>query len=88
MTITLPPELAKFVEEKVRAGQYRDATEVVTGAVALLRQEEELTPDDLAEMQAEIATALAQLDRGEGGPWDAEQVKAKLRQRVSGSNGE
>ncbi len=88
MTITLPPELARFVEEKVRAGQYRDATELVTGAVALLRREEELTPDDLAEMRADIQSALAQLDRGEGEPWDAERVKAKLRQRASGSNGE
>ena len=39
MKVSLNPELERFVEEKVRAGKYQSADEVVNSAVAMLRQQ-------------------------------------------------
>ena len=51
-----------------------------------LPSDEEWTPQDLAEMRADIAAAVQELDGGHGRPWDVEQVKAKLRERAGRSN--
>lgn len=83
MEITLPPELLKFVEQKVQAGQYESAAAVIQGALVALKQQEELTDEDLAELREDVEVGLDQLARGEGAPWDAEQTKAQLRERVS-----
>ena len=81
MKVNLAPELERFVEEKVRAGQYQSADEVVNSAVAMLRQQETLSTEDIAELRREIAIGLEQLDRGESAPWDAGALKDKLRQK-------
>jgi len=82
MKVSLNPELERFVEEKVRAGQYQSADEVVNSAVAMLRQQETLSAEDIAELRREIAIGLEQLDRGESAPWDAAALKDKLRRRA------
>src|SRR5437879_855856 len=82
MKVSLNPELERFVEEKVRAGQYQSADEVVNSAVAMLRQQETLSAEDIAELRREIAIGLEQLDRGESAPWDAAALKNKLRRRA------
>jgi antitoxin ParD1/3/4 len=38
--VTLPPELARFAEEAVAAGRYRDLSELVAAGVSLLRRAE------------------------------------------------
>jgi antitoxin ParD1/3/4 len=81
MKITLAPELERFVEEKVLAGQYESADEVVNSAVAMLRQQETLSAEDVAEMRREIAIGLEQLDRGDSAPWQATALKDKLRRK-------
>ena len=84
MKVSLTPELERFVEEKVRAGQYQSADEVVNSAVAMLRQQETLSPEDIAELRREIAIGLEQLNRGESAPWDAAALKDKLRRKSDG----
>ena len=68
MKVSLSPELERFVEEKVRAGQYQNADEVVNSAVDMLRQQETLSAEDIAELRREIAIGLEQLERGESAP--------------------
>lgn len=40
LNVSLTPELADFVEEQVRGGQYRSASEVVRAALRLLERDE------------------------------------------------
>jgi putative addiction module CopG family antidote len=85
MEITLPSDLQKFVEEKVREGQFASADQVIVGALAVLREQEELRDEDVAELRGEVATALEQLDRGESAAWDVEETKRRLLDRVAKS---
>lgn len=84
MNVSLSPELERFVEEKIRAGQYQSADEVVNSAIAMLRQQETLSAEDITELRQEIAVGLEQLERGESAPWDAAALKDKLRQKSGG----
>ena len=82
MNISIEPELAKFIEEQVRAGRYGSADAAVNAAVSRLKAEEELLADDLDDEDvAAIEEGLAQLNRGEGRPW--EEVRAELKARFS-----
>lgn len=78
MNVSLSPELGRFVEEKVRAGQYQSVDELVNSAVAMLRQQETLSAEDISELRRQIALGLEQLDRGESAPWDARALKRRL----------
>lgn len=80
MHVSLPPELEKFVEEKVKAGHYATADEVVEDSLRLLRHLPEWTDEEL---RKEIGIGLAQLERGEGKPWNVEEIKAAVRRRHS-----
>jgi antitoxin ParD1/3/4 len=82
MEISLTPDLQKFVDEKVRAGQFESASAVVQRAVALLREEESLTAEDVAELRAELQLGLDQLDAGQGAEWNVEEHKTRLRDRA------
>jgi hypothetical protein len=53
---------------------------VVNCALWHFREQESLTPEDLAELKREVAIGIEQLERGESAPWDAEEIKAKGRQ--------
>lgn len=87
MNVVLSPEMERFVQEKVKSGQFQSPSEVIDGALSVLKSSEELTPDALDELRAEVRHGLDQLDRGEGRPWDIEELKSRVRQNVSGSNG-
>jgi putative addiction module CopG family antidote len=80
MTIRLKPKLAKFVDEQVKSGQFKSADEAVNAAVARAQIEEELLAGDISdEDAAAIEEGLAQLERGEGTPW--ETVRARLEKK-------
>jgi Arc/MetJ-type ribon-helix-helix transcriptional regulator len=67
MNITLSPELQKFVEERVKAGEFQSPAQVVEAGLARLMLDP--PPDELdKETLAAIERAEAQLDRGEGIP--------------------
>ena len=83
MNVRLKPEVAKFIDEQVKAGRYRTVEDAVNGVIDRARTEElllndELTDDDLAA----IEEGLAQADRGEGRPW--EEVREELRAKHTG----
>ena len=60
LTVSLPPEVAAFVRERVESGRYHDANEVVGEALRLLDER-----DRLERLRAEIAIGLEEDERGE-----------------------
>ncbi len=80
MHISLPADLEKFVEEKVKTGQYETAEDVVEDGLRLLRHLPEWT--DL-ELRKEIEIGLSQLDRGEGKPWNVDDIIAAGKQKLA-----
>jgi Arc/MetJ-type ribon-helix-helix transcriptional regulator len=84
MNVRLKPEVAKFIDEQVKAGRYPSAEDAINAVIDRARTEEllllydELTDDDVAA----IEEGLAQADRGEGRPW--EEVRAELKAKYLG----
>jgi antitoxin ParD1/3/4 len=97
MRVSLRPDLEKFIEEKVRNGQYADVDAVVNDAVEMLKEQnerEELSPEDaqkLEELRREIQIGIDQADRGEFVEFTAEDIiregEAELRRRRGEGNG-
>ena len=79
MQVSLTPDLERFVEQKLKEGGFASASEVVGSALAMWRSQEELTPDDLDELRAEIRVGMEQSRRGESTPLDMEAIKEKVR---------
>jgi antitoxin ParD1/3/4 len=82
-SVRLTPEMAQLVQSLIDSGRFSSAEEAVHGALLLLREEPMDDVDDLAEMQEDVRIGLAQLDAGQGEPWDADAVKARLRERAA-----
>ncbi len=91
--ITLQPDLQEFVEQKVRAGHYANASDLVNDILRLLRDHEDALmptdPAELAELRRKIAAGIEQLDRGEGTTLNdesleqfIEDVKSRGRERL------
>ena len=77
MNVSLTPELERMVEEKVRSGQYRSASEVVRDGLRLLAQRDEEYQVRLEALRGEIQKGMDQLNRGEGIP--ADEAFARIR---------
>jgi antitoxin ParD1/3/4 len=85
MHVSLTPEQQRFVDEKLKAGGFASASEVIGSALALWRSQEELTPEDVNELRAQIQVGLEQSRRGESTPLDMAAVKEQVRRlRASG----
>ena len=61
----MPPELERFVAEKVESGEYGAPIDVVTDALRLLEQQAKIRRERLSDFEAELESRLAALDRGE-----------------------
>ena len=83
MQVGLNPEMQRFVEAKVRSGQFSSPDDVVNGALAVLKAQEIETGTDLAELRQLVAVGLEQLDRGEARGWDPEDLKRRVRERAA-----
>lgn len=78
MNLSLNPDVQKFIEEKVRTGDYSTPEDVVHTAIARLQSDEALGLEELDDEElAPIEEGLAQAKRGEGRPW--EEVRDELR---------
>ncbi len=77
LSITLPAEMAKIIHEKVRAGGYGSASEVIREAMRgwLERQRR------LAALDASIARGLADADADR--IQDIDEVRRELRERFA-----
>jgi antitoxin ParD1/3/4 len=83
MNVSLTPELAKFVEQKVKSGLYHTASEVIRESLRLLEERDALRQAHLDEIRQAIQQGSAQLARGEGLPGEKvfENIQAKSQAR-------
>jgi putative addiction module CopG family antidote len=79
MNIRLQPDVEKYVGEKVKTGQYRSPEEAVNGLLSRVRDQEELSDEDIADLRAEADLGIAEADRGEFVEFTAEDVIAERR---------
>ncbi len=77
--VSLTEELDSFVEERVKSGEYDNASEVVRAAIRQLKQSEE---EDKARVQA-LRRAVAEGFRGP--VLDGAAVMTELRKRIGAS---
>lgn len=81
MSVSLPPDLERFVEQQLAGGEYASENEILAEGLRLLRQQK--TRRD--QLRAEIQIGLDELNRGEGEPLDMDRVREKVAQRLSRS---
>ena len=79
MNLTIKPELENFIQQEILAGKYASPDEAIEAALNLL-QSKNATEQLATELRAQIGSAVAQLDRGEG--LDGESVLANLRAKL------
>jgi antitoxin ParD1/3/4 len=79
MNVSLTPELEKFVNNKVQAGRYNSASEVVREALRLLEEHDHARAAQLGEFNKELGQRLAALDRGEH--VNPDEVRARLQRK-------
>ena len=81
MNVSLTPELEALVEQKVRSGEYKSASEVVRHGLRLLSAEDREREARLAALRGHLDPAIAEHDRGHTipGPLAVEQAKAEFR---------
>jgi putative addiction module CopG family antidote len=72
MEVSISSRMQKFVEEKVKAGEYASAEEVVEAGLASLEQQEQT--GDFAPGELDRLPAEGEKDIGEGDLVDGEQV--------------
>jgi antitoxin ParD1/3/4 len=80
---SLPPELEKYIEEKMASGRYVVPSEVISEALRLLKDRDETDRCRLEALRQEIAIGLEQADRGEVAPLDIKGIKAEGRRRLT-----
>jgi len=78
MTLTVNPEMEKFIEEQVKAGYFSSPSEVLEAGLARLMLDP--VPEELSDQLFErIQSSLEQVDRGE--VVDAKELHARLRRK-------
>lgn len=85
MTISLPPELQKLVDEKVREGPYSTAEELVRAALAhFLQYEESFDPGELDQL---LAIGTAAISEGQVHPGHVvfDEIRKRSAERRAGN---
>lgn len=80
MDVSLSPALQQFIRDRIEAGQFADESAVIRSALEVLRDQERLTSADIAELRELVNPAIAELDRGEGVEWNADELKRQARE--------
>jgi antitoxin ParD1/3/4 len=76
--VSLTPEQDAFIDEVLRAGQYRNASEAVRDAIRALQQRRAMDVLKLERLRQSIDTGLADLDRGDYEDIDDAELEAWL----------
>lgn len=80
MNVSLTPELDRYVEEKVKSGRYRSASEVVRESLRVMQHVEEERQARLAALRRDIDRGADELDRGLG--VDGDQAFARVLEEI------
>ncbi len=83
MNVSLTHELESLVEQKVKAGMYSSASEVVREGLRLLQQRDEMRETKLNALRAEIQKGIDDLEAGrfKDGPEAMAEIKERLLAR-------
>lgn len=65
MHITLPPELEQLVQRQLASGKYQSAIEVISAAVHLLDQQDDIYQGRLNELRQDVQLGWDAIHRGE-----------------------
>ena len=80
MTVTLSPQIETLIQEKIKSGRFRDATEVVEEALVQMDER-----DRLATLRALLAEADEEFARGEYVEWTPEMMDRLIRESEENS---
>ncbi len=80
MNVSLPAELAEFVEHEVASGEYGTASEVVRDGLRLLRRDREAREEKLAVLRREVGIGVDQARAGRLSARSAIGIAAALRE--------
>jgi antitoxin ParD1/3/4 len=83
MNVSLTPELAKLVHDKVESGLYGSASEVVREALRLMNDHDVVRQHRLDELRREIAIGIDQADCGQIEPLDIDAIMAEGRRLLA-----
>ncbi len=68
MNISITPQLARYVRNRVKSGRYNSASEVVREALRMMEDRE------IAELRKAVRAGIASLDRGEFTEYGADSI--------------
>jgi putative addiction module CopG family antidote len=85
MSVTLTPELEKYIDDQVKAGRYGSPEELLSAAILQLKQSEQVGAFAPGELDGLLAEGEADIGRGD--TVDAEQVREHFRRRAAGAAG-
>jgi antitoxin ParD1/3/4 len=83
MNVSLGNKWEKFVDKKVKSGDYQTASEVLREGLRLLEEKDllkRISISSMAELEEKLMVGIASLDRCQG--VDGEEAFARLRQRA------
>ena len=78
LEITLQPELGKFVEEKVRSGEFASPSDVVGIALSILKEQDSFADEELPELREKVQAAIKEIEDGKCAPWDPNEIRMKI----------
>jgi antitoxin ParD1/3/4 len=79
MNVSLPAELAQFVEQEVASGGYGTASEVVRESLRLLRREKAIQDEKLAMLRREVGIGIEQARDGRLSTRSISEIAESLR---------
>jgi antitoxin ParD1/3/4 len=85
VNISLTPELAAFLQSRVKSGRYQTTSEVVREALRLLQHQEKEREAGLKQLKAKLQRGAVQAQRGE--LLDDGEVFEELRQLIAERKG-
>lgn len=78
MNVSLTKQLEKWVRDRVKSGEFGNASEVVRDALRRVRSYE----DRIASLRAEIGKGVREADAGLGYEWSSAEFKRQVRAGV------
>ena len=74
----LPPDIDRYVQDKIARGEFASREEFVVKAARLYRDIE----DQYRQLKADVQVGIAEADAGETDEWDLENIKAELHEEL------
>jgi len=79
MAYQFPPDIEDRIKAQLETGQFQDEDEVLREAIGTLEKRQR----GLAELQEMVAQADADIAAGRVGPFDANETKRAVRERLN-----